>query len=325
MCRPTNSTTTLPQRPSRLLLTHDSFVFHDDHKQTQQHSTSNPYLHGLGGPSLISTILTVAFYVSLLFAWEYLAFLLISQMAHVDPLLQNEVNRQIIARHVAVDFSSLVYCAYLAVTYRHACRELLHASPFGGVKRADSMREEDFEKRVFRYHPGAQRLMVIFFVYQVKNMYDSLYWDDGLEFVAHHILAGMAAWGGMFPGCLHFYALFYFGFSEISTAILALLANFDPQHGIVGLDAVFPKTKLVLGGLFVISFIICRLIVWPYVTYYFAKDTLRAIRSDSRLAEGRRGYLWAIFYCCAGLSAIQILFLYMIIVTGKEEIEKFLS
>jgi hypothetical protein len=56
------------------------------------------------------------------------------------------------------------------------------------------MREEDFEKRVFRYHPGAQRLVLIFFVYQVKNMYDTLYWNDGPEFVAHHILAGMAAW-----------------------------------------------------------------------------------------------------------------------------------
>jgi hypothetical protein len=129
----------------------------------------------------------------------------------------------------------------------------------------------------------------------------------------------------MYPGCCHFYTLFYFGFSEISTAILCLLANFDPDHGVIGLENVFPKTKLVLGGLFVISFIICRVLAWPYVTYFFAKDSLKAMKSDCKTAEGRRGYLKAIFACCAGLSLIQILFLYMIIVTGKEEIEKLIN
>lgn len=157
-------------------------------------------------------------------------------------------------------------------------------------------------------------------------MYDSIYWNDGPEFVAHHIFAGAAAFGGMFPGCLHFYALFYFGFSEISTAILALLANFDPVHGVEGLDEVFPMTKVILGGLFVISFIICRVVAWPYVTYYFVKDALRGMKcQDNKLADGRRGYIKAIFFCCCTLSAIQVLFVYMIIVMGKQELEKLLG
>jgi len=187
------------------------------------------------------------------------------------------------------------------------------------------MREDGFEERVFGYHPGSQRLVTMFFVYQVKNMYDTIVWGDGIEFVLHHIFAGAAAWGGLFPGCCHFYALFYFGFSEISTAILCLLANFDPDFGVVGLEKVFPKTKIVLGTFFVTSFIVCRLILWPFTTYYFARDTLNAIKSDVPRAEGRRGYLKLISFCCAGLSLIQFVFVAMIVKIGKEEVKNFLN
>lgn len=131
--------------------------------------------------------------------------------------------------------------------------------------------------------------------------------------------------GGMFPGCCHFYALFYFGFSEISTAILCLLANFDPDFGVVGLDKIFPKTKIVLGALFVTSFIVCRLILWPFTTYYFWRDTTKAIRSDHPRVEGRRGFLYLLCTCCAVLSAIQFVFVAMIVKTGREELDKLLN
>lgn len=325
MCRQTPTNATLTSRPSRLLLTHESFVFDDipEKDDDNKRSAGNPYIIGLGGPSLTSTLMTVSFYVGLLFAWEHVARMIIEQFQHIDPILANETNRHIIARHIAVDFTSLVYCAYLALSYRHICADMIrHGVSYG---KTDSMKEDDFENRVFRYHPGSQRLLVMFFVYQVKNMYDTIKWGDGPEFVVHHILAGLAAWGGMFPGCCHFYALFFFGFSEISTAILCLLSNFDPKYGVPGLEDVFPITKMVLGGLFVVSFIICRILMWPYVSYHFGKDTLKAIRSKAKRAEGRRGYLWAIFYCCVGLSLIQLLFLWMIIDIGREEVPKFLA
>ena len=129
----------------------------------------------------------------------------------------------------------------------------------------------------------------------------------------------------MFPGCCHFYALFYFGFSEISTAILCLLANFDPEFGVKGLEHVFPKTKIVLGTLFVTSFIACRLIMWPFVTTHFHRDFWRAQKSKAPLAEGRRGYMWVIYCCCIGLTLIQGVFVWMIVKIGKEEVDKFLN
>lgn len=327
-----------------LLLTHQSFVYphleapekDDANKRPTRLSstkkdddTLNPYLHGHGGPSLPSTLLTVSFYVMVLFIVEHVARVIITSFAHVDPILEIETNRHILARHIAVDFFSLVICATVAIFHRNVCGELIThfftGRREGAKTKSTLMGEELYEERIFKYHPGSQRLILFFFVYQVKNMYDTLYWGDGIEFVLHHILAGAAAWGGMYPGCCHFYALFYFGFSEISTAILCLLANFDPAYGIAGLEDVFPKTKLFLGAMFVISFVICRLILWPYATYYFARDTMIAIKSDAPRANGRRGYLWTIYCCCMGLSLIQLLFVGMIVQTGKEEIAKFMN
>ena len=125
---------------------------------------------------------------------------------------------------------------------------------------------------------------------------------------------------GLFPGQCHFYALFYFGYSEISTAILTLLANFDPEVGVIGLEKIFPKTKIVLGTLFVTSFIIFRVIMWPFTTYYFARDVLKAIRSGLPQVDGRKGTLYLLLVCCACLSVIQFVFVAMIIQIGKQEI-----
>ena len=340
------------RRTMQLLLTHQSFVYphllnrpdkDDANKRTTRSSSttkknndnahvdlnSNPYLHGLGGPTLPSTLLTVTFYVGVLFIVEHATrYIIGTYLIHLDPILEIEVNRHIIARHMAVDFFSLVVCATVAIANRHVCTEIIahfFDATINGKTSPLLMNKETYEERIFAYHPAAQRLTLFFFTYQVKNMYDTIYWNDGIEFVLHHILAGAAAWGGMYPGCCHFYALFYFGFSEISTAILCLLSNFDPKYGVAGLEDVFPRTKLFLGAMFVTSFIICRLILWPYATYYFARDTMLAIKSNVPRADGRRGYLWVIYCCCVGLSLIQVLFVVMIVQTGKEEIAKFMK
>lgn len=326
MCGPdSNAAASRKRRSSSLLLTHESFVFSDipDKDDENKHKGKNPHIHGLGGPSLASTILTVSFYVAILFLTEHLCRLFIAQYAHLDPVLENETNRHILARHIGVDFTSLLFCAYIAVTNRHACKELFdHGMAYG---KSDFMGDDTFEDRVFKYHPAAQRLLTIFFVYQVKNMYDTIIWGDGIEFILHHLLAGAAAWTGMFPGCCHFYAIFFFGLSEISTAILCLLANFDPDFGVIGLEKVFPVTKFILGGLFVTSFIVCRLIMWPFISYYISKDILKAIRGDHPRANGRRGVLWLILICCWGLTAIQGIFVHMIYKTGKEEFGKLME
>lgn len=201
MCRPdSNNSTAAAAAPSlkrrsstSLLLTHESFVFPEgkDGDEAKERAR-NPHLHGLGGPSLPSTILTVAFYVGILFLMEHAARVVIAQYAHVDPVLEDERNRHILARHIGVDFVALLMCAYVAIANRHECAELIeHGLSYG---KSDSMSDDGFEERVFRYRPAGQRLLVFFTCFQVKNMYDTIVWEDGIAYVFHHIFAGAAAW-----------------------------------------------------------------------------------------------------------------------------------
>lgn len=272
----------------------------------------------------MSTLLTISIKVAFLFALEHLVRLAIQKHSHIDPILHIERNRHILARHVAVDFCSLAICGFISWKNRHTvCGELITYMKAWG--KSDSMSDEGTERRVFQYHPSSQQLLVWFMAYQVKNMYDTIVWNDGVEFILHHIFAGAAAWGGMFPGGCHFYVLFYMGWSEISTAILVLLANFDDDLGVVGLDQVFPITKIVLATLFVTSFVVFRCIMWPVVTHHFFKDTTKALESKNPLAAGRKNFLHLLRFCCFGLSLIQLVFVAMIVQTGKEEIAKLMS
>ena len=92
-----------------------------------------------------------------------------------------------------------------------------------------------------------------------------------------------------------------------------------------GLDLALPTTMIVLGGVFVVSFIICRLAMWPFVTYHYTRDTLTALKSNHKLLEGRETYLKAILVCCCCLSLIQLFFVHMIVETGRKELEKLLG
>ena len=149
---PTNGrTSNLKRRSSSssfLLLTHDSFVFpelerahidKDDANKRQPNSSNNnnnknssssnedgeknPHIYGLGGPTLHATLATVAFYVLLLFGIEHAAKAMLRRYAvHIIPILnESPHNVGVLARHLSVDFLSLLVCAYVSISKRHVC------------------------------------------------------------------------------------------------------------------------------------------------------------------------------------------------------------
>ena len=204
---------------SFLLLTHDSFVFpeldepmidkDDANKRlppntAKNNNNANPHIYGLGGPNLYATLATITFYVALLFLIEHITKTLLRHYAsHIPILNESPYNVAILARHLSVDFLSLLICAYIAISNRHVCSEIIHhfllsigrrKTTSSSLSLEDSMHESGIDERIFKYHPGAQRLITFFVVYQVKNLYDTLYWNDGIEFVLHHLFAGAAAW-----------------------------------------------------------------------------------------------------------------------------------
>jgi len=118
------------------------------------------------------------------------------------------------------------------------------------------------------------------------------------------------------------YTIFFFGLSEISTAVLSILANFDDEFGVPGLGEALPVTKVVCGAAFVVMFILCRCILWPLTSYYFCRDMYHALKSDDPRAVYRRGWLRFFFIALAGLSVLQVAWLGQIFTMGKQELEK---
>jgi len=278
-------------------------------------------------PSLSSCLLTGSVIVAVLTLMQVACYEILTALEDAHPILQDKTHRQILARHIGVDAFSCIAVSIFGWSCRHinqdVLRDVYHKTlgRWGGnQKTLSTMPAAGHEQRLFTYHPGGFRVALFFFCYQVKNLYDTIVWNDGPEFIFHHIFSLFTAYGAMSPGCGHFYAIFFFGLCEISTGVLCLLANFDDEHGVPGLGDAFPMVKVALGAVFIFLFILCRCILWPIFSYYFSRDVLLALKgSDSRTNERRK---WMKFFLVSltGLSLLQLAWLGQILVVAKEEL-----
>lgn len=257
------------------------------------------------------------FIILFLAAFEQLLRVIITTyFSDYHPVMELERHRHILARHIAVDGFSCAFVACVGYQNRHALKHLLT------LKREQ---DDKCHERVFGYQPAGHYVLLYFFSYQMKNMYDTIVWKDGIVFVLHHILAGGAAWLGMYPGVAGLYAIFFMGISEISTSILCLLANFDPDLGIVGLEEAFPNTRLVLASIFVVTFIICRIILWPLFSWHFLQDALKVWKTVGKNDKEKKFAIQFIATSCVGLSFLQVIWLGEIVLIGREEVYKLLE
>jgi hypothetical protein len=299
----TSNITKTKAQPTRLLLSLESF--------SSKHGDP---------PSFASCLITAAFILAFLTGTEmtFRQFFLHFQDAH--PLLEIETNRHILARHIGVDTLSCLIVFATGWWSRHVCRGVIEAAFFG--RGSEAMPDAGHEERLYAYHPGGFRVALFFFCYQLKNLYDTIVWQDGPEFIFHHIFSLFTAWGSMVPGCGHYYTLFFFGMCEISTGVLCLLSNFDDDHGVPGLGDAMPMTKVVLGGIFVVLFIVCRCLLWPVFSRYFVNDCFLALKGDDHRTKSRRGWLRFFLVSLTGLSILQIAWLGEIFSQGKQELAK---
>jgi hypothetical protein len=167
---------------------------------------------------------------------------------------------------------------------------------------------------MYQFNSYAQMICIIQAVYEFKSIVDSVRFNDGFLFIAHHLTAGLLASLALYPYC-HKYSSFFLGISEISTAALCVLVNFDDERGIKGLKDAFPTLTMVFAGIFAVLFIVCRIILWPIVSYFFWKDSLRL------LTEGNphsKGVVLVFLVCNAGLTLLQFVWLGELITTAKD-------
>lgn len=293
-----------PRRNATLLLSSESFQCSDEKGEK------------ILAPSKFASIATVGILVILLVISEQIHRIFIDTYASdIHPVLHDETNRHILARHIGVDALSCLLVSYFGFKNRHILGELM-------TFRRDM---DGCHRRIYTYQPAGHQVLLYFFAFQVKNMYDTIVWNDGMLYVLHHLFAGSTAWLGMYPGVASMYGLFFMGLSEVSTGILCLLANFDPDAGVVGLDEVFPITRLVLGTMFVVSFIIVRIMIWPLLTYHFLGDVNAILKRNSeRETKSVKLTLYMMKTSSVTLTILQVIWLGQVIMTAKEEISKLL-
>jgi hypothetical protein len=224
--------------------------------------------------------------------------------------LESDTNRYILARHLGVDSLSCLICAYLGWRNRSPLMTNIWKAFVQGD--ASAHPASAAESRGFTYTPAPWYLSLFFLSYQLKNLVDTIVWNDGPEFIFHHVLSLSVVWGALYPGFCIEYATFFFGISEISTGVLCILANFDDEHGVVGMGEAFPLTKVVIGVVFVILFVLCRAIIWPILSYYWVRDCLICLKGNNPQVEKRRFVIKMQGTCLVGLSVLQISWLVVI-------------
>mmetsp|Transcript_7466 Transcript_7466/g.9714 ORF Transcript_7466/g.9714 Transcript_7466/m.9714 type:complete len:312 (-) Transcript_7466:434-1369(-) len=287
--------------PPRLLLSLDSCSFEDQHPPPKP-SIAYSGVVILGG----------------LIASEMLCRYVLEQVQYLHPLLEIEINRQILARHVGVDTIALIILVSMAWNCRAIIWSVVDEYAYG---KKGAVVPAAYMNRLFKVHPEAVRIAVFFFWYQVKNSYDTIVWNDGPEYVFHHVFSLITSWVAIGPFFAHFYAVFFLALCEASTTVLCLLANFDDEHGVPGLGAAFPVTKVVVGAVFVVLFIICRCIAWPIYAKIFFNDTKLAFKEkDARLTVERQYWLMFLNVSLISLSLLQMVFLAQIVIIGKTEL-----
>jgi hypothetical protein len=98
-----------------------------------------------------------------------------------------------LARHIGTDFFCCAVVTILGLmAWPSVCPELYEA-----VRNPKAVIPSGFEARMFNHRPAALRLCVFFTAYQVKNMWDTLVWNDGPEFIMHHLLCMFVGYGAI--------------------------------------------------------------------------------------------------------------------------------
>lgn len=168
--------------------------------------------------------------------------------------------------------------------------------------------------RAYMFSAAAQRLCIAQVAYEIKNFCDSVIHNDGVIFLAHHTVTALLAGLSCRP-FLHLYCAYFLGWSEISTAILCILVLFDDARGIPALAKAAPLLMKFVGVAFATTFIIFRVILWPYVNYYFWKDMLHMIENNS-FHDNATAYIF--MSVNVGLTILQFVWLGEIIQTGMK-------
>ena len=132
-------------------------------------------------PHKIDLAVTIACVFAFLWVVEYVAY-------GVYSFLPKDLNKKEyivkFGRHT-MDIVAMVIFAYMGF-------EALNGEPFHGFETIIKMNGKEVgHDRAYTFSPAAQRLCVWQVAYQAKNFVDAVIHNDGLLFLAHHVVTGV--------------------------------------------------------------------------------------------------------------------------------------
>ena len=144
--------------------------------------------------------------------------------------------------------------------------------------------------------------------YTFKTVGDAIVYSDGVISFCHHVATGSVVALALYP-FLHPHGAFFVGLSEVSTVALCVVQMFMKDKGVGLLKERFPTFDLFMGLLFTLLFIVCRIMLWGFYSFYFWKDCLEILMDGT--AHSVPAVIWYLFanFC---LSLLQIFWLFEI-------------
>jgi len=206
----------------------------------------------------------------------------------------NDKYRTVLGRvaTTSVAMALISWMGYDAIVTNGGFTPLLNIIPLG--EGSSNLQQDVHAERLYAYIPAAQRVALFHAAWEVKNFVDSLLHNDGPVFIAHHIAAFLVSVGCMSP-IYQPYAGYFFGFSEISSVVLPVVGVLDDTVGMgpPELGDSLPITKMVTRGLFVVLFLVFRIVLWMAIAYRYVQDGLAVLNSSSCQSE-------PLLYCFLG-------------------------
>lgn len=251
-------------------------------------------------PSAADVVIAAVAIFTCLCLFEIAARCMIDRACSSHPLLSEPRYRQVLARH-AMDCFGLGYISYMGLSMWN---ELSH-TPSGA------------HGRVYIYIPRFAWTCVCMLAFQMKNLIDTCHYGDGPEFIAHHVVCIFVALGALHGTFLHLYGIFFFGISELSTALVSALACYDEKLGVPNLGDHFPLCKLLIGGSFSAAFVAIRACAWPYLAYHVVIDCRTVLTEGTAHSVP---VVYAFLACLLGLTALQFFWLAEIVRRAPGEI-----
>jgi hypothetical protein len=95
--------------------------------------------------------------------------------------------------------------------------------------------------------------------------------------IGHHLATFSLAYFGLNP-YVHYYGLFFFGFAELTNVPLTMV---DIFKYFPDLKEKMPIVNEICRVSFAISFIIVRLLIWPYISYQFWLGSLELLNNQT--------------------------------------------